>query len=165
MKLSKIIPNIVIWTSFLKLLSKQFWLFSFQVLGIICMACAAPAQTIDPSFFGLGHNHFFLFIVVTTFIITLVWTFFYLLQVKDTIKVRNQKSGKSKCWASLLSGETAVHLHEAGGDLHLAGDGLLHRRLDRGALRVWLVHHKPQEKQHHLWRQGGSRGECVCSVL
>jgi len=58
------------------------------VLGIICMACAAPAQTIDPSFFGLGHNHFFLFIVVTTFIITLVWTFFYLLQVKDTIKVK-----------------------------------------------------------------------------
>jgi len=62
------------------------------VLGIICMACAAPAQTIDPSFFGLGHNHFFLFIVVTTFIITLVWTFFYLLQVKDTIKVTTIKS-------------------------------------------------------------------------
>ena len=53
------------------------------------MACAAPAQTIDVrDYFGLGHNHFFLFIVVTTFIITLVWTFFYLLQVKDTIKVR-----------------------------------------------------------------------------
>ena len=54
------------------------------------MACAAPAQTIDRSgnLFGLGHNHFFLFIVVTTFIISLVWTFFYLLQVKDTIKVR-----------------------------------------------------------------------------
>jgi len=59
------------------------------VLGIICMACAAPAQTIDrTNFFGLGHNHFFLFIVVTTFIITLIWTFFYLLQVKDTIKVK-----------------------------------------------------------------------------
>jgi len=59
------------------------------VLGIICMACAAPAQTIDVrDYFGLGHNHFFLFIVVTTFIITLVWTFFYLLQVKDTIKVK-----------------------------------------------------------------------------
>ena len=55
------------------------------------MACAAPAQTIDVrDYFGLGHNHFFLFIVVTTFIITLVWTFFYLLQVKDTIKVRRQ---------------------------------------------------------------------------
>ena len=54
------------------------------------MACAAPAQTIDRSgnLFGLGHNHFFLFIVVTTFIITLIWTFFYLLQVKDTIKVK-----------------------------------------------------------------------------
>ena len=60
-----------------------------QVLGIICMACAAPAKTIDRSgdYFGLGHNHFFLFVVVTTFIVTLIWTFFYLLQVKDTIKV------------------------------------------------------------------------------
>jgi len=59
------------------------------VLGIICMACAAPAITIDrKDYYGLGHNHFFLFIVVTTFIITLVWTFFYLLQVKDVIKVK-----------------------------------------------------------------------------
>jgi len=58
------------------------------VLGIVCMACAAPAQTIDAELYGLGHNHFFLFIVVTTFIISLIWTFFYLLQVKDTIKVK-----------------------------------------------------------------------------
>ena len=58
------------------------------------MACAAPAQTISPDYFGLGHNHFFLFIVVTTFIITLIWTFFYLLQVKDTIKVGKVKSEK-----------------------------------------------------------------------
>lgn len=59
------------------------------VLGIICMACAAPAQTIESiTYYGLGHNHFFLFIIVTTFIITLIWTFFYLLQVKDSIKVK-----------------------------------------------------------------------------
>lgn len=59
------------------------------VLGIICMACAAPASTIDiKAYYGLGHNHFFLFIVVTTFIISLIWTFFYLLQVKDVIKVK-----------------------------------------------------------------------------
>ena len=83
----------------MKLFESNFdYKFSFQVLGIICMACAAPAQTIDVrDYFGLGHNHFFLFIVVTTFIITLVWTFFYLLQVKDTIKVRTNKGGKSKC--------------------------------------------------------------------
>ena len=62
-----------------------------QTLGIICMACAAPAVTIaHNNNFGLGHNHFFLFIVVTTFIVTLIWTFFHLLQVKDTIKVRTQ---------------------------------------------------------------------------
>ena len=114
------------------------------------MACAAPAQTIDVrDYFGLGHNHFFLFIVVTTFIITLVWTFFYLLQVKDTIKVRSIKVEVQKV-DHRYAGETAVHLHEAGGDLHLAGDGVLHRRLDRGPVWVWLVHHEPQDKQHHL---------------
>jgi len=58
------------------------------VLGVICMACAAPAQTIDRGLYGLGHNHFFLFIVVTTFIITLIWTFFYLLQIREVIKVK-----------------------------------------------------------------------------
>merc|ERR1711935_356033 len=47
-------------------------------------------------------------------------------------------------------GETAVHLHVDGGDLHPAGDGVLHRRLDRGPVRVRLVPHQPQEKQHHL---------------
>lgn len=59
------------------------------VLGIVCMACAAPAQTLrNSNNYGLGHNHFFLFVIVTTFIVTLIWTFFYLLQVKDTIKVK-----------------------------------------------------------------------------
>lgn len=61
------------------------------VLGIICMACGAPAKYSiikDGDYYGLGHNHFFLFIVVTTFIITLIWTFFYLLQIKDVIKVK-----------------------------------------------------------------------------
>ena len=69
------------------MLSKSARIVLLQVLGIVCMACAAPAQTIDAELYGLGHNHFFLFIVVTTFIISLIWTFFYLLQVKDTIKV------------------------------------------------------------------------------
>ena len=74
---------------------KQVWHLIYtvmlQTLGIICMACAAPAVTIDRKHnFGLGHNHFFLFIVVTTFIVTLIWTFFHLLQVKDTIKVRTR---------------------------------------------------------------------------
>ena len=56
------------------------------------MACAAPAIGItfsrseDP--FGIGHNHWFLFVVVTCFIITLLWTFFYLLQIRDFIKVK-----------------------------------------------------------------------------
>jgi len=59
-------------------------------LGIICMACAAPAMGIGgrDKNFGLGHNHWFLFVVVTCFIVTLIWTFFYLLQVRDFIKVK-----------------------------------------------------------------------------
>jgi len=58
-------------------------------LGIICMACAAPAMGIGRGqHFGLGNNHWFLFVVVTCFIITLIWTFFYLLQVRDFIKVK-----------------------------------------------------------------------------
>merc|ERR1711990_257479 len=48
-------------------------------------------------------------------------------------------------------GETALHLHVDGGDLHPAGDGVLHRRLDRAPLRVWLVHNQPHHtSQHHL---------------
>jgi len=61
------------------------------VLGVICMACAAPAAY-QPysknSNFGLNHNHWFLFVVVTCFLITLIWTFFHLLQVRDYIKVK-----------------------------------------------------------------------------
>jgi len=59
-------------------------------LGVICMACAAPAIGIGGKAFnfGLGHNHWFLFVIVTCFIVTLIWTFFYLLQVRDFIKVK-----------------------------------------------------------------------------
>lgn len=59
------------------------------VLGIICMACSAPATGLFPGKnYGLGHNHFFLFVIVTTFIISLVWVFFYLLQMRDYVKVK-----------------------------------------------------------------------------
>ena len=56
------------------------------------MACAAPAVNIAlrrTDFpFGIGHNHWFLFVVVTCFIVTILWTFFYLLGVRDYIKVK-----------------------------------------------------------------------------
>merc|ERR1712130_1101132 len=55
-------------------------------------------------------------------------------------------------------GETALHLHVDGGDLHPAGHGVLHHRLDRHPVRVRLGHDEPQDKQHHLGCQGGSRG-------
>jgi len=62
------------------------------ILGVVCMACAAPAvgiafSRIDP-LFGVGHNHWFLFVVVTCFMVTILWTFFYLLGVRDYIKVK-----------------------------------------------------------------------------
>ncbi len=34
---------------------------------------------------GVGHNHWFLFVVVTSFIVTLLWSFFYFLQIKNSI--------------------------------------------------------------------------------
>lgn len=61
------------------------------VFAVICMACGAPAKGIGfPGTvpFGLGHNHWFLFVVVTCFIVTLFWIFFYLLQIREHIKVR-----------------------------------------------------------------------------
>jgi len=66
------------------------WLKLIQlVIGVICMALASPASVLrGVDNFGLGHNHFFLFVVVTTFIISLIWVFFYLLQIRDFIKVK-----------------------------------------------------------------------------
>ena len=60
------------------------------------MACAAPAINVSIGVsrntrtepFGIGHNHWFLFVVVTCFIVSLLWTFFYLLQIRDFIKVK-----------------------------------------------------------------------------
>lgn len=48
-------------------------------LGIICMACAAPAWT--------GGTHWFLFIVVTAFVATTLWCFIYLLNLKNAISL------------------------------------------------------------------------------
>ena len=56
------------------------------------MACAAPATGISfvrGETFGLGNNHWFLFVVVSCFMVSLLWTFFYLLQVRDFIRVRH----------------------------------------------------------------------------
>merc|ERR1719510_2390275 len=66
------------------------------ILGIICMACAAPATGVgfngggnfQIGTYGIGHNHWFLFVVVSCFLISLLWTFFYLLQVRDFIRVK-----------------------------------------------------------------------------
>lgn len=55
------------------------------VFGIICMACASPAREYVGDSWGVGHNHWFLFVVVTSFILTLLWSFFYLLQIKESI--------------------------------------------------------------------------------
>lgn len=48
-------------------------------LGIICMACASPAY--------IGATHWFLFVSVTSFIATLIWTAIYLLSLREVLKV------------------------------------------------------------------------------
>ncbi|XP_050728986.1 CKLF-like MARVEL transmembrane domain-containing protein 4 [Eriocheir sinensis] len=48
-------------------------------IGIICMACAAPAWT--------KGTHWFLFVVVTAFVTTSVWCFIYLLNLKSAINL------------------------------------------------------------------------------
>jgi len=60
------------------------------ILGIVCMALGAPAREFlrtSIANYGIGHNHWFLFVVVTSFILTLLWSFFYLLQLKDSINM------------------------------------------------------------------------------
>jgi len=47
------------------------------VFGIICMACASPAY--------IGATHWFLFVAVTSFIATLLWSFAYLLGIREVL--------------------------------------------------------------------------------
>lgn len=49
------------------------------ILGIICMICASPAYT--PA------THWFLFVIVTSFIATLLWCFIYLLSIREALKL------------------------------------------------------------------------------
>lgn len=48
-------------------------------LGILCMACAAPAWT--------NGTHWFLFVVVTAFVATSLWCFLYLLSLREAINL------------------------------------------------------------------------------
>ncbi|XP_020286043.1 CKLF-like MARVEL transmembrane domain-containing protein 8 [Pseudomyrmex gracilis] len=48
-------------------------------LGIICMACASPAY--------IGATHWFLFVVVMSFISTLIWCAVYFLSLRETLKI------------------------------------------------------------------------------
>jgi len=57
------------------------------VFGLVCMACASPAREYVGYDYGVGHNHWFLFVVVTAFIITLLWCFFYLLSLGEAINI------------------------------------------------------------------------------
>lgn len=52
----------------------------FQILGIICMACGAPAR--------IGGTHFFLFVVVLTFLITSFWILIYLFAIREGLMLR-----------------------------------------------------------------------------
>merc|ERR1711935_772527 len=58
------------------------------VFGVVCMACGSPAREYVGENYGVGHNHWFLFVIVTSFIITLLWCFFYLLQLREAIVMK-----------------------------------------------------------------------------
>ncbi|KAJ6638300.1 CKLF-like MARVEL transmembrane domain-containing protein 4, partial [Pseudolycoriella hygida] len=47
------------------------------IFGIICMACASPVH--------LSATHWFLFVAVTSFIATLLWSFVYLLGIREVL--------------------------------------------------------------------------------
>jgi len=47
------------------------------IFGIICMACASPVH--------LPATHWFLFVAVTSFIATLLWSFVYLLGIREVL--------------------------------------------------------------------------------
>lgn len=81
----------------------EFWFdfvlfhFIFQVIGIICMSLASPAF--------LTSTHWFLFVVVTAFIATLLWVAVYFLGIREVLNlsvnwiltVSVLKSTKMKC--------------------------------------------------------------------
>lgn len=50
-----------------------------QVLGILCMSLASPAFT--------SGTHWFLFVVVSAFIATLIWIFVYLLGIREALRL------------------------------------------------------------------------------
>jgi hypothetical protein len=69
--------------------------------------------------FGLGHNHWFLFVVVTCFIITLFWIFFYLLQIREHIKVSHRLVRMARCTFRINVAKSLIgpmHLHAVYGD-------------------------------------------------
>lgn len=51
----------------------------FQVLGIICMSLASPAY--------IASTHWFLFVVVTAFIATILWICVYFLGVREVLNL------------------------------------------------------------------------------
>lgn len=61
------------------LLKFNFFLIHFQVLGIICMSLASPAYIVS--------THWFLFVVVTAFIATILWICVYFLGVREVLNL------------------------------------------------------------------------------
>lgn len=55
------------------------FLIHFQVLGIICMSLASPAY--------IASTHWFLFVVVTAFIATILWICVYFLGVREVLNL------------------------------------------------------------------------------
>lgn len=71
------IYSLIDWSSSIKWI--QLYLVNFQVLGIICMSLASPAL--------LTSTHWFLFIVVAAFIVTILWVAVYFLGIREVLNL------------------------------------------------------------------------------
>lgn len=68
---------LLIWSVWEKIPKIIYICFSLQVLGIICMSLASPAY--------LTSTHWFLFVVVTAFVASLLWVAVYFLGVREVL--------------------------------------------------------------------------------
>merc|ERR1711970_746886 len=75
---SKVNPGVVMnlgyfstWPGIIKIIQ--------VLLGIFCMACTAPAWT--------NGTHWFLFVVVTAFVATMIWCIIYFLSLKQCVNL------------------------------------------------------------------------------
>ena len=127
------------------------------------MACASPAaryrnaagyplQKLNES---IGHNHWFLFVIVTAFIFTFLWSCFYFLQLKDSINMKLPFSwlklvslccsyDYSKVYIIFLNVNFNIHLCFIGIVLYNRSNDLLCSGMDSASSRIRILCWNPR---------------------